>query len=78
MQQRRHPAFLSRQVWGCHTCHEASSVTGHTATEDSMEEQRPPPGAARRAEFKSPPSARFGFQDERRARALEEQKRVSL
>ena len=43
-----------------------------------MEHQRSPLGAARRAEFKSPPSARPGSQDERRARALEEQKRVSL
>lgn len=40
-------------------------------------EQRSAPGAARRAGFKLPPSARPGSQDERRARALEEQKRVS-
>jgi hypothetical protein len=42
------------------------------------EQQRSSLGAVRRAEFKLPPSARPGSQDERRARALEEQKRVSL
>jgi len=43
-----------------------------------MEQQRSSLGAARRAEFKSPPSGRPGSQDERRAHALEDQKRVCL
>lgn len=55
-----------------------TSVMGHTPPKSTMEQQRSSLGAARRAEFKSPPSGRPGSQDERRAHALEEQKRVCL